>query len=97
MELRQDRWLSFFNVSLNVADGRGESAALGQRMPCFNRLFSKSMKGKILNFLHEVEKMISVISVQVQLKKKASFSRDKSKIFVQSFSLLKLAKPSFHF
>ena len=27
--------------------------------------FSKSMKGKILNFLHEVEKMITVISVQV--------------------------------
>ena len=28
-------------------------------------VFSKSMKGKILNFLHGVEKMISVISVQV--------------------------------
>ena len=43
----------------------GESAALGQRMPWANRIFSKSMKGKILNFLHEVAKMISVISVQV--------------------------------
>ena len=30
-------------------------------MPWANRLFSKSIKGKILNFLHEVEKMISVI------------------------------------
>ena len=29
------------------------------------RLFSKSMKEKILNFLHEVEKAISVISIQV--------------------------------
>ena len=35
------------------------------RQPWANRLFSKSMKGKILNFLHEVKKMISVISVQV--------------------------------
>ena len=39
------------------------------RQPWANRLFSKSMKGKILNFLHEVEKMISVISVQVYSKK----------------------------
>ena len=38
-------------------------------MPWVNRLFSKSMKGKILNFLYQVEKMISVISVQVQSKK----------------------------
>ena len=44
---------------------RGESAALGRRMPWANRLFSKIMKGKILNFSHEVEKTISVISVQV--------------------------------
>ena len=29
------------------------------------RLLSKSMKGNILNFLHEVKKMISVISAQV--------------------------------
>ena len=43
---------------------RGGSAAVGRRKPWANRLFSKSMKGKILNFLHEVEKMISVISVQ---------------------------------
>ena len=47
---------------------RGQSAALGQRMPWANRLFSKSIKGKILNFLHEVEKMISVISPQVWSK-----------------------------
>ena len=44
---------------------REESAALGRRIPWANRLFSKSMEGKVLNFLHEVEKMISVISVQV--------------------------------
>ena len=31
----------------------------------FPQKFSPCMKGKILNFLHEVEKMISVISVQV--------------------------------
>ena len=43
----------------------GESAALGRRMPWADRFFTKKMKGKILNFLHEVEKMISVISVQV--------------------------------
>ena len=43
----------------------GESAALRRRMPWTNRLFSKSMEGKILNFLYEVEKMVSVISVQV--------------------------------
>ena len=45
---------------------REESAALGRRIPWANRLFSESTKGKILNFLHEVEKMISVISVQVK-------------------------------
>ena len=44
---------------------RGESAALGRRMPRPNRRFTKSMRGKVLNFLHVVEKMISVISVQV--------------------------------
>ena len=43
---------------------RGESAALGRRIPWTNRLFSKSMKGKISNFIHEVQKMILVISVQ---------------------------------
>ena len=41
-----------------------ESPALGHRKTWDNRLFSKSMKGKILNFL-EVEKMISAISVEV--------------------------------
>ena len=35
------------------------------QQPWSNRLFSKSIKGKILNFSHEVEKMISTISVQV--------------------------------
>ena len=30
-----------------------------------NHLFSKSMKGKILNFLHEVKKMIPAISLQI--------------------------------
>ena len=46
-------------------NSRGESAGLGRRMRWASRLFSKSMKGKILNFLHKVEKIISVISVQV--------------------------------
>ena len=40
---------------------RGQSAALGRRMPWATRLFSKSMKGKISNFLHDVTKIISVI------------------------------------
>ena len=38
-------------------------------MPWANRLFSKIMKGKILNFLREVEKVILVIDVQVSSKK----------------------------
>ena len=84
---------------------RGESAALGRRMPWANRLFSKSMKTEIMNFLHEVEKMILVIAVHVSskkldfpsLKKKTSFSRDGSNFFVQSFSVLKLAILNFHF
>ena len=38
-------------------------------MPWATRLFSKSMKGKILNFLREVEKVISVISIEVLSKK----------------------------
>ena len=42
-----------------------ELATLEWRMPWANRLFSKSRKRKILNFLHEVEKIISVISIQV--------------------------------
>ena len=46
-----------------------QRSQLGRRMPWANRLFSKSMKGKILNFLHDIEKMISVISVQVGPKK----------------------------
>ena len=49
----------------DFSKSRGESESLGQRMPWANRLFSKNMKGKISNFLHEVEKMISVISIQV--------------------------------
>ena len=44
---------------------KGESTALGRRIPWANRLFSKSIKGKIFNYIHEVEKMISVSSVQV--------------------------------
>ena len=44
---------------------RAKSVALDGRMPWANRLFSKSMIGKIFNFLHEVEKTISVISAQV--------------------------------
>ena len=44
---------------------RGESAALGRRMLWGNCLFLQSMKEKILNFLHEVEKIISVISGHV--------------------------------
>ena len=48
----------------SVEPSRGESAALAQRMPWANRLFSKSIKGKVLNFLHEFDKMISVISVE---------------------------------
>ena len=59
--------ISFFvaKIDFSIGPNRGESAALGRRMPWANRPFSKSIKGKILNFLHEVEKMISVISVQV--------------------------------
>ena len=45
------------------------------RQPWANRLFSKSIKGKILTL----------------------FSRDKSKFFIQSFTLLKLAKLNFYF
>ena len=48
---------------------RGDSAVLDRRKPWANRLFLKSMRGNILNILHEVEKMISVISVQVYSKK----------------------------
>ena len=51
---------SFLNVP-----SRGESAALSRRMPWANRLFSKSMKEKMLNFLQEGEEMISLITVQV--------------------------------
>ena len=51
--------------NFSIFSNTGESPALGRRILWANRLFSKSMKGKILNFLHEVEKIISVISVQV--------------------------------
>ena len=57
--------LNRLNLEFFLNTVRGESAALGRSMPWANRLFSKSMKGKILNFLHEDEKMILVISVQV--------------------------------
>ena len=56
---------SFYIIFFYIYVNRRESAALDQRMLWANRLFSKTMKGKILNFLYEVEKMISVISVQV--------------------------------
>ena len=41
-----------------------ESETLGRRMPWATYLFSKSIKGIILNFLHEVEKVILVIFIQ---------------------------------
>ena len=44
-----------------------ESTALGRRLPWANRVFSKSIQGKMLNFLHEVEKMISVILKKIYL------------------------------
>ena len=69
---------------------REELAALGRRMPWANRLFSKSMKGKILNFLHEKIRFPF-------FKKNTLLLRDKSKFFFQIFSLLKLAKMNFHF
>ena len=49
----------------------GRSQAVGEswQYASGQSSFLKSMKGKILNFLHEVEKMISVISVQVQSEK----------------------------
>ena len=47
-----------FQPKVRFSEDRGESAALGRCMPWADRLFSKSMKGKILHFLHEVEKMI---------------------------------------
>ena len=59
----------FYSDFCYIVYSRGESAVLGRRMTWANRLFSKSMKGNILNFLHEVEKMISVISVQVLSEK----------------------------
>ena len=52
-------------IAVEVSKYRGELAALGRRLPCATFLFSKSMKGKILNILHDVEKVISVISIQV--------------------------------
>ena len=76
-------------------------------MPWATRLFSKSIKGKILNFLHEVEKGISVISQSLIekigfpffKKNRPHFQglRDKSKFFVQSCYLSKLAKLNFYF
>ena len=59
------------------------------------------MKG---HFLHEVEKVISVISIQdlskkidfPSLKKKTSISREKSKCFLQFF-FIKIGKTEFSF
>ena len=61
--------LKVLPLVIGICNCRGESAAWGRRMRWANRLFSKSMKGKILNFLHEVEKTMSVISVQVKSNK----------------------------
>ena len=69
-----------YHLSTGVGRNRGikgESAALGRRTPWADRLFSKSMKGKISNYLHGVEKIISVISVQVYSKKLDFFSLKK--------------------
>ena len=60
MAMTYSVWRDFYG---NVPN-RGESAALGRCISWANRLFSKSMKGNILNFSHEVEKMISVVFVQ---------------------------------
>ena len=74
---------------------RGESAALDRCMPWANRFFfsSKSMKGKILNFLHEVKKMISVSLSKFNrkkigfpfLKKRAYFQETKVNFLFQVF------------
>ena len=96
-------WAEMSHMQIK-AKGRGESAALGQRMPWANRLFSKSIKGKILNFYMKLRTSIRTSLSKLNrknwisfLKKKALFSRDERKLFVQSFSLLKLAKLNFYF
>ena len=84
---------------------KGTSAALGWRMPWANRIFSKSINGKILNFLHEVEKMISVISVQVlskkldfpPLKKTDLIFKKQKKDFCSKFFSVKIGKTEFSF
>ena len=52
-------------LHLYIGEGRQPWAGISLGPIVF---FSKSMKGKILNCLHEVEKMISIISVQVGRK-----------------------------
>ena len=69
------KYLQALDVIFFSRSSRRESEALSRRMPWAKCLFSKSMKGKILNFLHEVEKMISIISVHVQLKKLDLFKK----------------------
>ena len=94
---------SYDGASLRKLLIRGESSAFGQCMPWMNRLFSKSMKRKILTFLHEVEKMISVISVQVYSKKwdfpslkknRPHFQETKVNFFWKLFSI-KIGKTEF--
>ena len=84
-DLRADVFLSNTNFREKLSKitkfSRGESAALGQRMSWANRLFSKSMTRKILNFLHEVEKKISVICPSLIEKIGFPFFKKKDLIF----------------
>ena len=63
--------MGFFNLPKNLISTSypenhpQRSKIIEFGVPRVNRLFSKILKGKILNFPHEVEKMISIISVQV--------------------------------
>ena len=66
------------------------------QQPWANRLFSKSIKGKVLNFLHEVCPSL-IEKIRFPFFEKKLTWRDKSKFFVQSFSLLKLAILNFYF
>ena len=62
---KKEKWtLCKIFGSICQLTSRGESAALGRRVPRANLPFLKGMKGKILNFLREVEKMISVILIE---------------------------------
>ena len=90
-----------------AARSRGELAVLGRRKPWANRFFFfKKYEKKNLQFFtwswnndfgYLCPSLIEKIGFPFFKKKKTSFSRDKSKFFIQSFSLLKLAKLNFHF